>query len=210
MNCRTLIITLLGLTAAAGCASGRVSGSLRAESLGDDRVYLDGVYETAVYTNLNTTETSFFITDIPLDDLLAGEITTGMVVHVNLLWQPAAGKTPMDTSATNVTIRFIVFTDGQMGLYGGAGFALPKGELGKGPMSLELRDASITLLDATDGFVDLLSPGRLTGKITAGLDEQRSRQMAYAVNQLVTHALGYTRLVAMTRPSATLRRQPSS
>ena len=210
MDCRTLIITLLGLTATAGCASGRVSGSLRAESLGHDRVYLDGIYETAVYTDLNTTEISFFLTDIPLDDLLAGEITTGMVVHVNLLWKPSAGKTPMDTSATNVTIRYIVFADGELGLYGGAGFALPKGEPGEQTMSLVLRDASITLLDATDGFVDLLSPGRLTGRITAELDERRARQMAYAVNQLVTNALGYTRLVAMTKPSATPGRRPSS
>jgi len=97
-----------------------------------------------------------------------------------------------------------------MGIYGGAGFAIPKGEPGKGSMSLTLRDASMTLLDSTSGFVDLLSPARLTGKITAGLDERRSRQMAYAVNQLVTNALGYTRLVAMKKPSATRPRQPSS
>ena len=210
MACRTLIIALLGLIGVAGCASGRVSGSLRAESLGDDRVYLDGVYETAVYTDVNSTEISFFVTDIPMDDLLAGNITTGMVVHVNLLWAPTAGKTPMDSSATNVTVRYIVFADGEMGIYGGAGFAIPKGEPGKGSMSLALRDASMTLLDSTSGFVDLLSPARLTGKITAGLDERRSRQMAYAVNQLVTNALGYTRLVAMKKPSATRPRQPSS
>ena len=106
MGSRTLILTLLGLATAAGCASGRISGSLRAESLGDDRVYLDGVYKTAVYTDLNTTETSFFITDIPMDELLAGDITTGMVIHLSLLWEPSAGKTPMDTSATNVTVVF--------------------------------------------------------------------------------------------------------
>ena len=204
-----LIIAMLGLWGVAGCASGRVSGALRAESLGDDRVYLEGVYETAVYANLNSTETSFFLTDIPMDDLLAGNVTTGMVVHINLLWEPTAGKTPMDSSATNVTVRYIVFADGEMGIYGGAGFAMPKGEPGKGSMSLSLRDASITLLDRTDGFVDLLSPARLTGKITAEFDERRSRQMAYAVNQLVTNALGYTRLVAAKEPPPTRRRQPS-
>ncbi len=205
-----LIIALLGLSGAAGCATGRVAASLRAESLGVDRVYIDGAYETAVYADFNSVETSFFVTDIPIDDLLAGNVTTGMVVHIDLLWEPAAGKTPMDSSATNVTVRYIVFADGEMGLYGGAGFAMPKGEPGKGSMSLTLRDASMTLLDSTSGFVDLLSPARLTGKITAGLDERRSRQMAYAVNQLVTNALGYTRLVAMKKPSATRPRQPSS
>lgn len=194
-KCR-LIIAMLVLVTVAGCASWRVSGSLRAESLGDDPVYLDGSYQTAVYADLNSPETSFFLTDIPIDDLLAGNLTTGVVVHVDLLWQPVAGKTPMDRSATNVSVRYIVFADGEVGIYGGAGFAMPKGKPGKGSMSLALRDASITLLDSTDGFVDLLSPARLTGSLTAGLDEQRSRQMAYAVNQIVTTALGYTRLVA--------------
>ena len=205
-----LIIALLGLSGAAGCATGRIAASLRAESLGVDRVYIDGAYETAVYADFNSVETSFFVTDIPIDDLLAGNVTTGMVVHIDLLWEPAAGKTPMDSSATNVTVRYIVFADGEMGLYGGAGFAMHKGEPGNGSMSLALRDASITLLDSTDGFVDLLSPARLTGKITAGFDERRSRQMAYAVNQLVTNALGYTRLVAAKEPPSTLLRQPSS
>ncbi len=204
-----LIIALLGLSGAAGCATGRVSASLRAESLGVDRVYVDGAYETAVYADFNSTETSFFMTDIPMDDLLAGNITTGMVVHIDLLWEPTAGKTPMDSSATNVTVRYIVFADGEMGLYGGAGFAMPKGEPGKGSMSLALRDASITLLASTDGFVDLLSPARVTGKITAGFDERRTRQMAYAVNQLVTNALGYTRLVAAKERPSTRLRQPS-
>ncbi len=67
----------------------------------------------------------------------------------------------------------------------------------------------MTLLDSTDGFVDLLSPARLTGKITAGLDERCCRQMAYAVNQLVTNALGYTRLVAAKERPSTRLRQPS-
>ncbi len=205
-----LIIAILALSAAAGCASGRVSGSLRAESLGDNRVYIEAAYETAVYTDYNSVETSFFMTDIPMDDLLTGNVTTGMVVHVDLLWEPTAGKTPMDSSATNVTVRYIVFAEGEMGIYGGAGFAMPKGDAGKGSMTLTLRDASITLLDSTDGFVDLLSPARLTGTLTAGLDENRARQMAYAVNQIVTNALGYTRLVATNAAEATPLRRPSS
>ncbi len=180
---------------AAGCSLGRASATLRAESLGEDPVYLNCDYTHAVYARLGSTETSFYLTDIPLEDLLEGNVTTGMVVHLDLLWQPTAGNTPMDRSATNVSVRYIVFADGEVGIYGGAGFAMPRGKLGKGAMSLSLRDASLTLLDSTAGFVDLLSPARLTGKVTADLDEQRARQMASAMNQIVTNALGYTRLV---------------
>ncbi len=180
---------------AVGCSLGRASATLRAESLGEDPVYLNCDYAHAVYARLGSTETSFFLTDIPLEDLMEGNVTTGMVVHLDLLWQPSAGHTPMDRSATNISVRYIVFADGEVGIYGGAGFAMPRGKLGKGAMSLTLRDASLTLLDSTDGFVDLLSPARLTGTVTASLDEKRTRQTSYALNQIVTNALGYTRLV---------------
>ncbi len=120
----------------------------------------------------------------------------------------------MDSSATNVSIRYIVFAVGEVGIYGGAGFAMPHGTIGEGTVSLSLRDASLTLLDSTDGFVDLLSPARLTGKLTANLDRNQSQRMAWAVNQIVTNALGYTRLVGSTPPTdgtkATRRRRSSS
>ena len=196
MGSRSLIIALLALLPpAAGCMSGRLSGTLRAESLGGDPVFLDLEFTTSVYARLNSTETSFFLTDIPLGNLLAGNVSTGTVVHLDLLWHPSAGETPIDSSATNVSIRYIVFAEGEVGVYGGAGFAMPKGTAGDTMMSLRLRDASLMLLDSTDGFVDLLSPARLTGRLTAVLDRHRSQQMAWAVNQIVTNALGYTRLV---------------
>jgi len=200
---RTTLIALLVLgsgaaVCAAGCSIGpfgRPGATLRAESLGEDPVFLKRDYAYAVYARLGSTETSFFLTDIPMEDLLTGNVSTGMVVHLDLLWQPSAGNTPMDRSATNVSVRYIVFADGEVGIYGGAGFAMPRGKLGKGKMSLSLRDASLTLLDSTGGFIDLLSPARLTGTVTAGLNKKRARQMSYALNQIVTNALGYTRLV---------------
>ncbi len=193
------MIALLALgsgtvASAAGCSLGRASATLRAESLGADPVYLTCTYAHVVYAKL-ATETSFFLTDIPLEDLLAGNVSTGMVVHLDLLWHPSAGNTPMDRSATNISVRYIVFADGEVGIYGGAGFAMPRGKAGKGAMSLSLRDASLTLLDSTSGFVDLLSPARLTGTVTARLDEKLARQISHALNQIVTNALGYTRLV---------------
>ncbi len=199
---RLIIVLLVLLPSAAGCMAGRVSGNLRAESLGGDPVFLAQDFTTSVYASLNSTETSFFLTDVPLADLLAGNVSTGTVVHLDLLWHPSAGETPMDSSATNVSIRYIVFAEGEVGIYGGAGFAMPRGAVGDGTMSLRLRDASLTLLDSTDGFVDLLSPARLTGRLTARLDRNRSQRMAWAVNQIVTNALGYTRLVIRRRWSS--------
>jgi hypothetical protein len=183
------------LVALAGCSTGGSSGSLIAEALGTNPVILPREYVTGFYADHDATETSFLVADVPLEKLLSGKVTRGIVVHLDLLWVPEPGSTPMDRSATNVSIRFVVFADGEVGVYGGAGFAIPDGKAGATTLGLELRDASLTLLDSTDGFVDLLSPARLTGTVSARLNEKRTHQMLYAVSQLVTNALGHSRFV---------------
>jgi hypothetical protein len=196
MNRRLLAPGLVTLAALAGCKAGTATtASLVAESLGTSPVVLPCDYVTAFYAHDEATETMFFLTDVPVDELLSGKVTRGSVVHLDLLWSPKPGSTPMDSSATNVSIRFVVFADGEVGVYGGAGFALPDGDAGAATLGLELRDASLTLLDSTEGFVDLLSPARLTGKLTARLNERRTQQMRFAVSQLVTNALGHSHFV---------------
>ena len=201
MNLSRVIGVILVLWGLAGCASFRFDAPLRVESLGDDPIYLSGNFVTAFYGTHESTETSIILADVPPDQLLAGDISLGQVVHVNLLWLPKAGATPMDASATNASIRYVVIANGEVGVYGGAGFVLPLGEAGEPQLSLLVKDASLTLLDSTDGFVDLLSPARLTGTVTARLNESRTRQLRYALSQLVTNALGRRRLVDATAPS---------
>ena len=196
MKRRLLAPGLVTLATLAGCKAGTATtASLVAESLGTSPVVLPCEYLTAFYAHDEATETMFFLTDVPADELLSGTVTRGSVVHLDLLWSPKPGSTPMDSSATNVSIRFVVFADGEVGVYGGAGFALPDGKAGEATLGLELRDASLTLLDSTEGFVDLLSPARLTGQLTARLNEKRTQQMRFVVSQLVTNALGYSHFV---------------
>ena len=162
-------------------------------------MFLDGEYITAVFAGHDATETSIFLADVSADELLSGEVGVGNVVHIDLLWLPKAGSTPMDSSATNASIRYIVIAEGEIGVYGGAGFAVPHGKTGAAILRISLEDASLTLLESTDGFVDHLSPARLSGKFTAGLDELRTRQLQFAISQLVTNALGRTRVVSLPR-----------
>ncbi len=122
-------------------------------------------------------------------------MTEGQVLHIELLWEPKPGATPMDSSATNASIRHIVIAGGEVGVYGGAGFASPRGKPGKPRLTISLRDASLTLLEASAGFTDLLSPARLTGRFTAVHDPRKSRELHYAVSQIVTNALGRSRFV---------------
>lgn len=182
-------MSLLLLWGAVGCAGPVRYGSLRAQSLGNDPVVLEGEYITAFYSDGNNVETSFILSDVGLDQLLSGEFRRGQVVRVDLLWMPKPGATPMDASATNASIQYIIVVDGELGVYAGAGFALPEGDANGQSISVRLRDASLKLLESTDGFVDLLSPATLTGSFTATHNDQRTRQLSSALRRLVNDGL---------------------
>ncbi len=194
------LMILLLLWAGAGCAGPVRHGSLRAQSLGDDPVALEAEYITAFYADGDSVETSFILSDVGLDQLLSGQFSRGHVVRVNLLWVPKPGATPMDSSATNASIRYIIVADGELGVYAGAGFALPQGDASGASLTVRLRDGSLILLESTDGFVDLLSPATLTGSFTATHNDQRARQLSAALRRLVNDALGSNRRTDATTP----------
>ncbi len=193
-------MSLLLLWGAAGCAGPVQYGSLRAQSLGDDPVALEGEYITAFYAHGNSVETSFILSDVGLDQLLSGQFSRGIVVRVDLLWMPKPGATPMDSSATNASIQYVIVADGELGVYAGAGFALPEGDASGRSLEVHLRDASLEFLESTDGFVDLLSPATLTGSFTATHNDQRTRQLSSALRRLVRDGLGRSRRSAAATP----------
>ncbi len=177
-------------------------GTMEARSLGEEPVALPGDYVEAFYLHDPDSETSFMLSDVPLESLIEGTTTpltppTGQILHLELLWLPKPGATPMDRSATNVSIRYVVMSGGEIGIYGGAGFAAPRGKPGKRRLRMTLRDASLTLLDSTEGFRDVLGPTKLTGTFTAVHDPRRCRQLHYAISQIVTNALGRSRFVSV-------------
>ncbi len=178
-----------------GCGVGAAGGSLQMRSLGQDPVVLSAKYVTAFYSDRGSPQISCLLADVGLQELLSGSVRRATVIHLDLLWVPEAGATPMDASATNATIRYVVIADGEVGVYGGAGFALPRGALGDHMLGILVEDASLALLESTEGFVDLLSPARLTGRATAVLDNQRMQQMHDSISRLVSDALGRRRFV---------------
>jgi hypothetical protein len=185
------------LLALAGCAGwpGSRAADLELRSLGDDPVVLGGEYQTSLYRHDPDRGTSFIVSDIPAQQLARGEYQDGQVMHVVLLWVPKAGATPMDPTATNASVRHVVFSGGEVGIYGGAGFILPSGRLGGDNVSLDIRQATLTLLESTDGFVDVLGAARLTGSLKAGHDPTGTRRVYFNLCQRVTDALGHSRFV---------------
>ena len=70
---QALVVCLLVLWGAAGCAGPERLGSLTAQSLGNDPVALEGEYITAFYADGSSVETSFILADVGLDQLLSGQ-----------------------------------------------------------------------------------------------------------------------------------------
>lgn len=170
-------------------------GSLEVQSLGVDRVRLTGAFAHAYYADGDDVETSFYLSDAPIEALLDGEIAQAQIVRIDLLWRPMPGRTPMAATATNVSIRYIIVSNGEVGIYGGSGFAQPLGQPGDETLSINLREASLQLLDGTDGFVDLLAPAQISGTFSASHDRRETRRMYYALSQIVTDAFGESRFV---------------
>lgn len=193
---RTVLIVLT-VACLGGCNLGTGSaGQLRSSSLRNDGVTLPSEYTVAVFSNDKIAGTSILLSDVPIDELLKGDVRNGQIMHIELLWVPKAGATPMDPSATNASIRHIIISNGQVGIYGGAGFALPsENPSHRETVTFTLRDASLSLQESTAGFEDLLTPSQMTGTFSVVRDDKKARQLYFATSQLVTNAFGRTRYV---------------
>ena len=176
------------------CASPLAKGRVRAISKAENPVQIDLDLEHGSYS-IQPSEISFYLSDCSLESLQQGELRNATVLHAQLLWSPKPGSTPVDPTATNVTLRLALVVEGELGIYGGAGFAWPDGEAGDGPMSLEIVGSTMTLLHATEGFRDLLSPVMLLGSISAPFDPVKTLRSRQAASQLVTDLLGRTQWV---------------
>lgn len=202
-----LLLTLI----AAGCSGGGGGGPtlLQVESvipIDETGTFtrLDCTFTTVVYAYQPDGDTSFWLTDVPIERLrrIARQGRAdradleGMVIHVELLWPPKAGATPMDSSATNVSIRHVMLVDGEVGIYAGAGFARPKGKPKAGsPVTMLLKDSTVRYAEGTDGFRDLLTPARLHGTFVAVDDPETARLLQHLFSQIVSDALGVPRWV---------------
>lgn len=191
INRAVLVIAMLSI--ATGCESAKPVGTMRAQSLGTEPVAIDANYTTAFYAYGGSVESSFIMSDVPLEILLKSKVSDGHILHMQMLWIPKPGATPMDISATNVSIRYIIISNGEMGLYTGAGFAIPQDKMGSDSITIDLRNANLTLTSSTAGFVDLLSPASLTGDFTATLNDQRTQQLRSALRRIIKSALPRTR-----------------
>ena len=190
---------LLALALLSGCASGP-GGTVEAVGSGDTAVRLSSEFTSGTFA-VEPAATTVVFSDVPYEQLAAGTARNGRFLHIEVLWRPRAGKTPIETSSTNLTIRFVVISDGEVGVYVGGGFAWVGGGRDKDDeLSLDITGSSISLIDKTPGFVDLLSPASLVGELGALRNADNARATRRAASQFVTNRLGRVRWVRSMPP----------
>ena len=194
MTVRTALACSLAVLALAGCAI-EPGGMVEAVGSGDTAARLPSAFTTGTFSTEPAATTVVF-SDIPYEELATGTAKDGRFLHIEVLWRPRAGKTPIETSSTNLSIRFVVVSNGEVGVYVGGGFAWIKGGRdGEDAISLDIIGSSISLIDKTPGFVDLLSPASLLGELGALRNSENARATRRAASQFVTNRLGRVRWV---------------
>ena len=174
---------------------GGFATGMEVTSVAVDPVHISTQYTTAVCAVDTSVEGSLWLTDIPLADLVAGTVESGQILHVELLWLPRPGYTPIDYEATNISLRYIVISDGEFGIYEGGGFGYPLGTPEDSSMVLNIESATLQLAKSTSGFVDLLSPAVLSGTFNGACDKNTATLVRDATSQLVTNAFDQTMYV---------------
>jgi len=159
------------------------SSSLEVYSMGLDRVVLQPNCTTIVCTNGFANEGEIWMTDIPLDQLSEGTFSDGQILHLQVLWTPVAGKTPLTATSTNLSIEHVIIAEGTVGIYGGGGFCWLSGNPEKG-MHVYVEDATIAIQEQSSGFLDLLTPATMNGRVRSVPDSTTARQIATAVELL--------------------------
>ncbi len=161
-----------------GCVSG---GEVRLRSVAHPDRVVSPPLPTAVVIRRDTRSVDVYLTDFSrrdLDPLADLSLVSGHIVHIHMFLQPAAGRTPIDSAATNATIRHMIVARGAVGIYEGAGFILPRLDAGQDTFSARIREASLRLMRRDEAFSDPLGAATFDASIRATEDPALARLIA--------------------------------
>jgi len=176
----------------AGC-SGPSGGkaSLAVESRAQQTV-LAPAFRTAVFSSNDLNTVDLFLSDLPPEafdssgqSLAPAGGREGVIIHMNFFLYPRAGRTPVAFTATNMTFSMVVLTGESHGVYGGGGFFLPSGRPTGKTFGGRTNLATLRYLGSTEGFVDRVGLGEMSGSITARRDEELADRIGTLMTGLV-------------------------
>jgi len=128
----------------------------------DDAFILEPLFITSVYRKIDVNTADIYLSDLPVDQVARrlarsaeGEPgAAGVVVHIHLFLMPKAGRTPIEYTASNVSITQLVLTGASTGVYSGGGFFLPSSEVGSRWLEGRIKGASLRLSRQQGNFLD--------------------------------------------------------
>ena len=171
-----LALLAAGLT---GCAGPPIlSGGLSVSAPEGSSAPESGGYGAARYAHAGSSTATFVLTAKKND----GSNAVRRATVIRMFWQPWAGSTAVDPSATNAAVHHVVFRDGAAAIYRGAGFVYPHQEPGADPLRITLSETELVLEKASPGF----DPGsdRLlaAGRIDVALDDAATAERIGALS----------------------------
>lgn len=176
-------------------SSGAGEKDLTIQSRANPQTLTVGGFDHGIYTQTDPSTITVLLTDGPVDQPKRALI-------VRMFWRPVATATPLDETATNATVQYIVFDRGSeaaakpiVGIYSGGGFLFPNSDLGEPTLTASLWQATLNLADASPGFEDDLGASLLKGRFTARRDDDAMPEALRQVNIAVSEALGSPRFV---------------
>jgi len=192
----TLFLAVVCLVGATGCGQFVFGegGSLTAVSQSPDTpASLTNAFDHAIYGHDDKDMLTVILYDGAVDQPTVAAV-------MRMFYLPEASRTPVDATATNANVHYIIFAGGgeaarEVGVYSGAGFLYPTADPGQAALKLELWEASIQLADRSAGFENLLGQSVLRGSFTAHRDEAKVSRLLHTLNARVNEQLGYPRLV---------------
>jgi len=172
------LVLTLAASLLVGCVSG---GDVRLQSVANPERVVRPALPTAVFVPTGAAGVDIYLTDLSrrdLDPLADLSLVDGHIVHIHMFLRPSPGRTPIDSNATNATVRHMIFTRGVVGSYEGAGFLLPRMTPGSDTFAARLREASVRLMRHDPGFSDPLGAATLSAEIRAREDPALARLIA--------------------------------
>lgn len=146
-------------------------------------------FRTTAYTRSDRNTIDIYLSDLPASRFMNPrdrlDDATGNLVHIHVFLVPRAGRTPIDSTACNVTVRHVVFADGAVGVYGGGGFVLPRTSFESEVFAGSVLDATLRLIRAGPGFSDRLGTATLAGRFAAQKNEPLAAAMGSRINSLI-------------------------
>lgn len=107
------------------------------------------------------------------------ETKDGATTHylcVHMFWNPKPGKTHVERSMTDATLRYCVATDSGVVVYTGTGFVFPKKTLAGG-LELKIESAQLRLESRNGDLPDLFGNTRLHGALLVRSDPETAANL---------------------------------